>query len=398
MNASHESTTSASVHLDLSDDERELLRDGLLEWGGSAHLTDPMAVAMGFASSADFFSTAKKLRLLLEEKAALPPAEWRRILLATEIVFVSDVVGAGYEWETVTGMDDESTLRVLRGLQKRLPMLFARGRTTPAPDPLEEAAWHRAAGDLRGEDLPELATDALVRGLDSPALRILAGQNPSDTDVSRELFAEVLTELSIPVLGTDEALWRLVRLTAEQIVNGQTAPNEGARWIALHAALEVAEEGDLRVFRELVYEIDDFPDADTSWIEREIVSVCIEMLDRPVPRRWIQLRAASGRTPLTRQSLQGQVDVPIVELGIEAQLADDVSSWAQFYDVTLGQWPDSGGFTSTKQAEKFVERGRLLATRLQDGLGPTHHVEYAQEPSDLPGVKLAHRRWLRRRS
>ena len=259
------------------------------------------------------------------------------------------------------------------------------------------AAWHRAAGDLRAEDLPELATDALVRGLDSPSLRILAGQNPRDMDVSRELFAEVLTELRIPVVGTDEALWRLVRLTAEQIVDGHTAPSEGARWIALHAALDVEEEGDLRVFRALAYEIDDFPDADITWIEKQIVSECHEILDRPAARRWIQLRAVSGRTPLTRQSLQGQVDVPIVELGVDAQLADDVSSWAQFYDAKFGEWPDSGGFTSIKQAEQFVEQGRLLATRLQDALGPAHQVEYAQEPSGRPGVRLAESRWFRRR-
>jgi hypothetical protein len=217
-------------------------------------------------------------------------------------------------------------------------------------------------------------------------------------DVSRELFANVLTELSIPVLGTDEALWCLVRLTAEQIVDGHRAPSEGACRIALHAALEVEEQGDLRVFRALVYEIDDFPDTDIAWIEQAVVSECIEMLDRPAPRRWIELRAASGRTPLTRQSLPGQVDVPIVELGIDAELADDVSSWAQFYEAKLGQWPDSGGFTSIKQAEQFVERGRLLATRLQDGLGSAYHVEYAQEPSGRPGVRLAQKRWFRRRT
>jgi len=36
-------------------------------------------------------------------------------------VFISDIVGAGYEWQIVTGLDDESTLRTLRGLQQRWP-------------------------------------------------------------------------------------------------------------------------------------------------------------------------------------------------------------------------------------------------------------------------------------
>jgi hypothetical protein len=69
MNASNGSKTSESVHLDLSDDERRLLRQGLREWGGPADLTDPMAIAMGFGGTADFFATAKELSALLEEKA-----------------------------------------------------------------------------------------------------------------------------------------------------------------------------------------------------------------------------------------------------------------------------------------------------------------------------------------
>lgn len=80
-----------------------------------------MAVAMGFASTAGFFEEEERLSAALKEKAALPPADWRRILLSTEIVFASDIVGAGYEWQTVTGLDDESTLRILRRLQQRFP-------------------------------------------------------------------------------------------------------------------------------------------------------------------------------------------------------------------------------------------------------------------------------------
>ncbi|GAB2983417.1 hypothetical protein [Frigoribacterium salinisoli] len=101
-----------------------LLRQGLGQWGGPAALTDDLAVAMGFASAADFFATAGTLSALLLHEAPLAPADWRRVLLATEIVFVSDIVGAGYEWQIVTGLDDESTLRTLRRLQQRWPALL----------------------------------------------------------------------------------------------------------------------------------------------------------------------------------------------------------------------------------------------------------------------------------
>ena len=121
MNAFEDGSASEPVHFELSDEERTLLWRGLGQWGGPADLTDAMAVAMGFASTADFFEEEKRLSAALEEKAALLPADWRRILLATEIVFASDIVGAGYEWQTVTGLDDESTLRILRRLQQRFP-------------------------------------------------------------------------------------------------------------------------------------------------------------------------------------------------------------------------------------------------------------------------------------
>lgn len=119
------STTAEPIRVELTDDEREVLLQGLGQWGGPADLSDPMAVAMGFASRADFSVAARRLSALLEEEAALTRVEWRQVLLATEIVFVSDVVGAGWEWPTVTGLDDDFTLRILRGLQQRLPALLA---------------------------------------------------------------------------------------------------------------------------------------------------------------------------------------------------------------------------------------------------------------------------------
>lgn len=114
-------SASEPVHFELSDQESTLLWQGLGHWGGPADLTDAMAVAIGFASTADFFDEEERSSAALKEKAALPPADWRRILLATEIVFASDIVGAGYEWQAVTGWDDEATLRILRRLPQRFP-------------------------------------------------------------------------------------------------------------------------------------------------------------------------------------------------------------------------------------------------------------------------------------
>ena len=46
--------------------------------------------------------------------------DWRRALLATEIVFVSDVLGSGVDWSTTTGMDDDETVRMLSSVQRQL--------------------------------------------------------------------------------------------------------------------------------------------------------------------------------------------------------------------------------------------------------------------------------------
>jgi hypothetical protein len=75
---------------------------------------------MGFDSVADL--AVQQRRLLRQLNAGVPMSrwDWTRTLLATEIVFVSDVVGSGVEWPTTTGLDDTRSLEVLRGLPRKL--------------------------------------------------------------------------------------------------------------------------------------------------------------------------------------------------------------------------------------------------------------------------------------
>jgi hypothetical protein len=120
--ASHEKLDGMpnGADLELNDDERDLLRTGLAEWGGSAHLTDSMARAMGFEDRADFSVQNRRIVASLAAGEALSRADWRRALLATEVVFASDVVGSGLDWETTTGICDADTLRLLRSLQRKM--------------------------------------------------------------------------------------------------------------------------------------------------------------------------------------------------------------------------------------------------------------------------------------
>jgi hypothetical protein len=104
-----------------------------------------------------------------------------------------------------------------------------------------------AAGSLASEDLPKIATEALTRGLDSPALRVLAGQSRDDVRDSADLFRVALDELGIDVPDLASARWRLARRTAGGIVAGRISPARGASELCL-AYGKVRDSGDLRVF------------------------------------------------------------------------------------------------------------------------------------------------------
>lgn len=104
----------------LSDEERELLRCGLLEWSGPARGTEEFAVAMGFPGLDGLLQEGKRIRARLASGESLEPIDWARALLATEVAFASDVVGSGHDWSITTGFSDEETVRILRSIQRKL--------------------------------------------------------------------------------------------------------------------------------------------------------------------------------------------------------------------------------------------------------------------------------------
>jgi hypothetical protein len=104
---------------DLAADERELLAQGLSQWGGPASPTEAVVSVMGFADVAEFDSERRRIVSALRGNEALEQRDFLRALLATEIVFISDSLGAGVEWETVTGLSDDDTIHRLRALQRR---------------------------------------------------------------------------------------------------------------------------------------------------------------------------------------------------------------------------------------------------------------------------------------
>lgn len=93
---------------------------------------------------------------------------------------------------------------------------------------LRVAALDQAAGrDIRPQQLIRLALDALLAGVDTPSLRMLAGLGRREDHEARELFDAVIDELDlraqIPV-AEHEALWLLARQAVEEIVRGAVDP------------------------------------------------------------------------------------------------------------------------------------------------------------------------------
>lgn len=110
-----------SVQVELTDDERQVLWCGLDEWGGPASCSDSLAGAMGFADCEDLLQgDGKSIKDRIKEGEPLSQVDWKRALLATEIVFASDVVESGSDWSATTGFPDETTIQSIRRLQAKI--------------------------------------------------------------------------------------------------------------------------------------------------------------------------------------------------------------------------------------------------------------------------------------
>lgn len=252
-------------------------------------------------------------------------------------------------------------------------------------DPLERAGLLELLGEQLSEDLPGLATDALVRGLDSPALRELAGLRARDSSEGHKLLLDALEQLELSVtLDLQDALWRLIRDVAQGISDGRVDPYEGASWIWRHAYHRVVAEGDLRVFVGLASEIEDHPEL-RSTLSGDIVEASREILAREEPRVWIKLQARPGGPVWIPRTME---PFDLRDLPVQPRLRDELLAWQTNHDTLFATTSGSGGFLSAEEADTFVARGRELVAELQSSLGPRWWVEYLPEPTRPPGLRL----------
>jgi len=99
-------------------EQRNLLREGVVAWGGPASCTDDIAHLLDYSSAGAFYADSDRLVRILESTEPLRALDLRRAILATELVFASYILGAAHDWSMVSGFDDEETLRILRGIQR----------------------------------------------------------------------------------------------------------------------------------------------------------------------------------------------------------------------------------------------------------------------------------------
>ena len=128
---------------------------------------------------------------------------------------------------------------------------------------LEVAASWWALGLLFAEDLIGVAQQALGEGCDSPSLQALAALYTDQVDEARGLFEEALIELGVPQPSTRDAVMRLAREVAKDIMSNAISPETGAKRVAslVRAAPDsVANYVELHTFLYAASEWEDRPE------------------------------------------------------------------------------------------------------------------------------------------
>jgi hypothetical protein len=108
------------VDVGLNAEEVQLMVEGFAHWFGPAHPEPESAQLAGFSTAEDMADGVARLRDALRAGAAITRRDWKRALIATELIFASDAFGAGVEWEIVTGRDEVQDLGILREIQRKL--------------------------------------------------------------------------------------------------------------------------------------------------------------------------------------------------------------------------------------------------------------------------------------
>lgn len=99
-------------------------------------------------------------------------------------------------------------------------------------------------GLVPGDELPKIATSALVEGFDSPSLAALAGQSTTAYDPleNRRLWHKAMDELGMAAPDVLDAATTVVHACARMVIAGELEPREGAAKV-IHVVDGVCQAG-----------------------------------------------------------------------------------------------------------------------------------------------------------
>jgi hypothetical protein len=134
------------------------------------------------------------------------------------------------------------------------------------------------------QDLPQLATDALVAGWDTQSLRVLAGEAPNayPPDLG-DLFARGLLELGRAVPSRARARWLFIQYLCWLVVTDQVSPLDGGKRLERIHYWEPPEVIELGHVSGLVDEWEGQWGRGRAAVEAELRRAAQELLEHPVP-------------------------------------------------------------------------------------------------------------------
>lgn len=131
----------------------------------------------------------------------------------------------------------------------------------------ESLSWW-ALGFIDSTRLQAVAASGLEEGVDSPALRALAGLEASESAQAVTFLKQAATELNLRWPGKRDAAQHLAQVLSLTMVNGELDPLEGARKLSeISRAVDLAGFHDLDAFVYADSEVEDRPEDRDLFVE-----------------------------------------------------------------------------------------------------------------------------------
>ncbi|AXG82700.1 hypothetical protein DVK44_17835 [Streptomyces paludis] len=155
---------------------------------------------------------------------------------------------------------------------------------------LSRIAHERAFGQHVGSDrLIQVGLDALIAGVESPSLAMLAGLLQSEEPEAPALFDQVLEELGLlfqPPADPRAAKWAMAYWIAGQIVDGSLDPATGTHLIRTDVAYDLNHPEDLQALVSCALNLDSWDDswdASVEALKEEAIEAAEQLLTKQPP-------------------------------------------------------------------------------------------------------------------